>query len=273
MRRWVWVCLALILVACGENTSAPTLTPPILFITATPEPTNTPLIAFTATPVIAPLPAVTRPPRPTTTNTPTPVPTLAPSLTPSFTVTYTETPFTAVAPGIIGGGGVLPPAGACIGTAQGGFANILSRDAGLAAALGCATSAAVPVTAAVQDFENGRMLWVSSLADIPGGAIYAAFNVGRYERYADTWNEAVDPIQPAVQEAPPSGKTVPIRGFGKVWGSSPSARAGLGWALGGESGTGGQIQRFAGGEMIYIAGLNQTFIFVAGTWRLDPTPF
>jgi hypothetical protein len=59
-----------------------------------------------------------------------------------------------------------------------------------------------------------------------------------------------------------------------VWRSNPPVRGGLGWALGAEAGTSAQIQRFERGEMVFVAAVGQTFIFVGGAnWRTDPTPF
>ncbi|MCE7948819.1 MAG: hypothetical protein DYG88_15460 [Chloroflexi bacterium CFX4] len=255
--------LALLMVV-GCATPQPPATPIVLFVTATPAPI-TPDAApnFSPTPVIAPLINLTLTPRPSATATAVPLPTLAPTLTPSFTATYTDTPEPTFA------------ARACSLAPQGGFAAIYNRQPALQQALGCAQSAALPVNSAVQDFESGRMLWVSALADVPASTIYAIFNSGQYVRYADTWAEGVDPTVPSGAEGAPAGRTAPIRGFGKVWALNPAARNGLGWALGAENGTGAQIQRFERGEMVFVGALNQTFIFLAqgGAWRADPTPF
>ncbi|PJF42748.1 MAG: hypothetical protein CUN50_02810 [Candidatus Thermofonsia Clade 1 bacterium] len=258
MLRVALLLSLLLLVGCGAP--QPAMTPIILFVTATPEP---PTLSFSPTPVIAPLLNLTLTPRPTSTPTPVPMPTRAPTLTPSFTATYTDTPEPTFA------------ARACTIAPQGGFAAIYNREPALQQALGCAQSAAVPVNAAIQDFENGRMLWVSALADLPTGTIYAILNTGQYLRYADTWVEGVDPVQPVGIESAPSGRLAPIRGFGKAWALNAAARNSLGWALGAESGTGAQVQRFERGEMIFIAALNQTYVFMAqgSLWRLENAPF
>lgn len=260
MRRLAFGLLALMLASCAGI--PPTVTPPVLFVTATPEPA-TPTPNISPTPVIAPLLNLTLTPRPTSTPTPVRLPTLTPTFTPSFTATYTDTPAPTFAPR------------ACILAPQGGFAVLYNRDPALQGALGCAQSLAVPVNGAVQDFENGRMIWISALADVPTGTIYAIFNTGQYIRYADTWIEGVDPVQPSGGEGAPSGRVAPIRGFGKVWALNAAARSGLGWALGTESGTGAQVQRFERGEMVYVGALNQTYVFLAqgGVWRLENVPF
>jgi serine/threonine-protein kinase len=116
------------------------------------------------------------------------------------------------------------------------------------------------------------MVWASQYADQPIEVIYALYNNGTYQRYVDDWVEGIDPMAGA--ENPPAGKLAPIRGFGKVWRINPPVQQGLGWATTNENGTSGQIQRFERGEMIFVAALNQTFIFIGGTtWRLDGTPF
>lgn len=244
----------------------PTATP--LIVTATPPYTDTP--SATPTSVIAPLARTpTMPSFPT--NTATPRPTTAPTLTPSFTPTFTESPAPTNDP-------ANPQISlTCVGAPQGGFATVYGRDPALQAALGCAVSGAVAANGALQEFESGKMLWVSSLADIPGGVIYALVNGGAYQRFNDTWVEGADPALAPGGEGAPDGRIAPVRGFGKVWGLNPAVRGGLGWALAAEGGTGVQIQRFERGELIFIASLNQTCIVFTGptgaVWRLDPTGF
>jgi hypothetical protein len=258
MLRVALFSIVLMLVGCSAP--QPPTTPIVLFVTATSQP---PTPDFSPTPVIAPLLNLTLTPRPTATATPVPLPTLAPTLTPSFTATYTDTPEPTFA------------VRACTIAPQGGFAALYNRDPALQQALGCAQSIAVPVNSAVQEFENGRMVWISALADVPSGTIYAIFNTGQYARYADTWLEGVDPVQPSLGEGAPSGRIAPIRGFGKVWALNAAARNGLGWALAPESGTGAQVQRFERGELVFVAALNQTYVFLAqgSRWRLENAPF
>ncbi|MBO9308593.1 MAG: hypothetical protein J7551_02285 [Chloroflexi bacterium] len=245
----------LMLVGCAPQ---PPAAPIVLIVTATPRP---PTPNLSPTPVIAPLINLTLTPRPTA--TPTRSPALTPTLTPSFTVTYTDTP------------DPLSAVSTCAIAPQGGFATLYNRDPELRQALGCALSLATPVNGAVQDFENGRMVWISALADVPSGTIYAIFNTGQYARYVDTWLEGVDPVQPSLSESAPSGRIAPIRGFGKVWALNAAARNGLGWALAPESSTGAQVQRFERGELVFVAALNQTYVFLAqgSRWRLENAPF
>jgi hypothetical protein len=275
MRRRTFIILATIGIlsssafVSGCNALRPT--PVVIYITATPaEVAELPTLPPDApiTPLFGPtLPetaVVTF--RPLSTSTRTVVPTRAPSLTPSFTPEFTETP--------------IPPiptvnratARACAANLQpNGFTTVYQRDRALQTALGCPQSPPISVNGATLRFDNGVMLWASAFADQPRRTIYALFNNGAYLRFDDNWTEGVDPVDPG--EAAPPGKKAPIRGFGKVWKNNPTARNGLGWAVGDEAGTGAQIQRFERGEMLYLAALNQLYIFVDGKWRAETIAF
>ncbi len=255
----------------GCSALGPRPTPEPIFVTATPVaelPSPTP----GDTAVIGPTPESTEsalttsaafPTLPTSTNTP--APTQKPTLTPSFTPTYTDTPAPTQK---------APTALKCTSTPQGGFAAIWGKDTTLQKALGCAQGPAVGINSASLTFDNGKMLWASQLGDVQTRVIYVLYNNGTYQRYNDTWVEGVDPE--STGEIAPPGKLTPVRGFGKVWHNNPAVKNGLGWATGNEAGTPGQIQRFERGEMLFVAALGQTFIFVGGTsntWRADGTPF
>ncbi|MBX3065660.1 MAG: hypothetical protein KF726_21970 [Anaerolineae bacterium] len=275
LKRYFFLLLLILLTSCeGLN---PPATVEVVYITATPLPTDTPIASETpviggaATPDLT-LAAVvaTWTPNPALaqistlpTSTPTPPASKQPTLTPSFTITFTDSPAPTT--------DALQPS-ACVVPAAGGFAAIFTRDTAIQAALGCPISGAFAINSATQDFENGRMVWISQFADVPAEVIYAVFNNGAYGRYDDTWVEGVDPLSGG--EAAPAGLTEPIRGFGKVWRANPAVRSTLGWARSAEAGTTAQIQRFERGEMVFIASLGQTIIFVGGTsWRAETTPF
>jgi hypothetical protein len=249
-----------------------TATPIIITATSalpseTPAPTNT----IIPSPVIAPAVILSRTPLfPTATKTP--LPTLPPSQTPTFTPTYTESPVPAGA--LATSGFVVGPvvaAGGCAGAASGGFASIIGRDTGLASVLGCALGNAQAINAATQEFEGGKMIWVSSFAGAE--LIYVLYNNGTAQRYPDTWLEGVEPAELPDNANAPAGKVAPARGFGKVWASNPAVKSGLGWAFGGEQGTNAQFQRFAGGELLFVANWGQTLILAGQSWRPDTTPF
>lgn len=272
MQRKVFNLLALLgitvlISAC--NAERPT--PVVIYVTATPAvvaQVSTAGPDMLTTPLFGPtLPetaVVTFRPLPTSTRTPAPP--KEPSFTPSFTPEFTDTP--------------VPPrptlnpatAKACANNLQpNGFTTLYQKDKALQTALGCPQSTPVSISGATLRFDNGTMIWASALADQPRKSIYALFSNGSYLRFDDNWVEGVDPVDPG--EVAPAGKKAPIRGFGKVWKNNPTARNGLGWATGDESGTGAQIQRFERGEMIYVAALNQIYIFADGKWRAEAIAF
>jgi hypothetical protein len=118
------------------------------------------------------------------------------------------------------------------------------------------------------------MLWASQFGDITTKEIYALFSNGTYQRYDDTWFDGKDPE--TTGETAPAGLNTPVRGFGKVWHNNPAVKTSLGWATNTEVGTSGEIQRFEHGEMLFVASLKQTFIFISGTtstWRANGTAF
>ncbi|NDJ86316.1 MAG: hypothetical protein GYB66_10550, partial [Chloroflexi bacterium] len=161
--------------------------------------------------------------------------------------------------GVSGGGPVncaTPPAG--------GFATIFNGDASLPTQISCPLEGAVPVTVAYQPFERGLMIWVAQVGSSGQPGIYVFFNNNTYQRFNDTWREGVDPERAGLG-APP-GLQEPIRGFGKIWRETGGIRDRLGWATAGEIGdTGGTIQVFERGEMIYVPQTGQTYVAVAGT--------
>ncbi len=263
-RLCLYSILGSLLGGCSAFSPRPTLPP--IYVTATPAVASaTETLANTA--VIGPTEGITdTPPIFATfpTSTPTPLPTSAPTLTPSFTPTYTESPVPTQK---------APKAVNCPTPPQGGFATIFNGlDAATRTTLGCPASPAVAISSAAVTFDNGRMIWASQLGELSTRVIYALYNNGAYQRYNDTWTEGIDPQ--STGEVPPAGRYTPIRGIGKVWHENAAVKNGLGWALDTEVGTAAQMQRFDHGEMLYVASLNQTFIFIGGTnWRVSSTPF
>jgi hypothetical protein len=177
-----------------------------------------------------------------------------------FAAPPTATPLTS---------GPLSPS--CSFPPPGGFATIFQSDATLPAQLGCPLGAppfAVTSASASQMYERGEMVWLQG----PPTAIYVLYTTGRFQRYDDTYNAAVDPISGG--ETPPTGLREPVRGFGKVWRTFTDVRAGLGWAVTEESGANATAQTFERGQMIYLPQRGQVFILVndpgslvSGSWR------
>lgn len=264
--------------------------------TLTPTTSLTVTVAPSETPSVTPSLTITNTPRPTDTLTPidtlapvgiggiaqlipfvTPVPTgfasgdtvgaLIPTLPPGQ-------PTAVVLPTVTPSNGSIlatqPPASVCQFLPSGGFGQIILNNPNLPNEIGCAVGSP-PVTssvsAAVQEFERGRMLWVNTTP----GVIYVFYNTGTFQRFDDTYDPNVDPEGGG--ETPPAGLIEPVRGFGKVWRTFTGVRDGLGWALTDESGTSAVIQNFSSGRMVYVSPRSDTFVIIhqgnpeIGSWR------
>jgi len=286
--------LVILLAACGGNPTPeaagvlptvaelPTLAPTETSIpaTVTETLTNTPTATLTETitATVTPSATITETPTPTPTITPTATETLAPTadnegiaalvaLAAQATI-LPEQLQPAIIPTTPGLLPTAPITTVCSYAPGGGFGTIYQSDPTLNAQLGCATAtSALVMNSADQLYERGEMFWLEG----PPGYIYALFNTGRYQRYDDTYNAAVDPVSGG--ETPPSGLIEPIRGFGKVWRTFQEVRTGLGWAMGGENGGQANVQPFERGQMVYLPQRGQIIIMVfdaggfTGIWR------
>ena len=105
------------------------------------------------------------------------------------------------------------------------------------------------------------MLWSDHVGWYAQPVIYALFVDATFQRFEDTFDPAVDPIQGG--ETPPDGLIEPAYGFGKVWRGQPAVRERLGWATADESAGVGMLQMFLGGNMVWISQTNQTYVFVS----------
>lgn len=270
------VLIALAMLAapgCGLIEDAPPTVTPI-YITATPEAPILPIVA-TETPqptsVLAATSAALLPTQAAgRTTTPSPAPPI--TMTPTFTPTATDTPITPGASGFVPVGGQASggagAGGSCANLPPGTFGAIYQSDPSLVGSLGCPlVPSATSVSSAYQPFQNGVMIWISSLGAQPQSAIYALYNNGTYQRFNDTFTEGVDPASGGA--VPPSGLLEPVRGFGKVWRENASVRDTLGWAISGEAGGTGQVLMFERGEMVSVSQAGQTYIMITGapgTW-------
>lgn len=269
MRRWIAAGLAFGVVGlaagCGLwQETPPTVTP--IIITATPEPPVIPIVATETPAATSVLMATDVSFLPTRAATATATPTLPPpiTMTPSFTPTMTDTPVT---PGVA----VFAPVGASVGAGsegcptqpQGSFGAIYQSAPDIATAIGCPLLGAVhTASSAYQTFQNGAMIWLSSLGGAPQPTIYVLYNNGTYQRFNDTFTDGVDPESGG--ETPPSGLVEPVRGFGKVWRNNLGVRDGLGWATSGETGGAAQVQLFERGEMVFVTQAGQTYVLITG---------
>ena len=180
---------------------------------------------------------------------------------------------------MISGGIVTTPevSAQCQYLPPGGFGLLYTNDASLATALGCPVGAP-PVTASVesasQTYEHGAMAWIN----VSSGVIFVLFDDGTFQRFDDTYNDAVDPVSGG--EIPPAGLTEPVRGFGKVWRSNEAVRSRLGWATTGEGGGTAITQDFAHGQMLYLPSRADILVLIfegasvtSGTWQSFPGRF
>jgi hypothetical protein len=130
---------------------------------------------------------------------------------------------------------------------------------------GCAMSLPrLRVPIAVQPFERGTMIWLSHPAEKPG-TIFVVFREPTtdalvWQQYPDVWH-AGEPLPD--QAPPPSGRYLPVHGFGLLWSTNTAVRSALGWAIAPEQGDRGDTQRF------YVnSGVNRlTIITSPGTQR------
>ena len=188
--RFGFLALAAAMIAgCGSLRDAPP-TPEPIFVTATDDPLVLPIVA-PETPSITPEASLTvsalLPTPDLSTRAPTPTRPAPITMTPTFTPTMTDTPGTpggAGAYGPVGGGvdTVLAGGDACETIPEGVIGAVFQSDPNLQSALGCPLmGATVAVSGAHQSYQNGLMLWVSSVGTAPQPAIYALLNDGTYQ--------------------------------------------------------------------------------------------
>ena len=128
--------------------------------------------------------------------------------------------------------------------------------------------------AAYQEFENGYMIWRADNNEI---WVFSGRETGTMSRIPTSVYGGL-PDNP-ITDSPPFGKTLPVRGFGKVWGSFPNIRSQLGWAMGSEEGFTmivRQVQRPTG--YAFAIPRERTITLAMGGFRVDrvilppPTP-
>lgn len=266
----------------------PTFTPTATE-TATPSPTTTPTVTLT------PSMTITDTPSPTATITPSPtdLPTIAPEERPllglleeamratvlpnSFLPSGSDSGIEIIgSPTIVAGGApgvVQPPQPAapstnCAFFPPGGFGNIYASNPDFARQIGCPAGNPPDVltrAGAIQPFENGLMIWLDP-------HIYVLYSASdSFIRFNDTFQEGVDPE--TSDETAPAGLQAPVRGFLKVWQSSPDIRSGLGWATQPETGGQTTTLSFQNGMMIWFQNRPDTIALIstdggAGVWRV-----
>jgi hypothetical protein len=100
----------------------------------------------------------------------------------------------------------------------------------------------------VQDFERGRMFWLSSTNEVivlfNDAQANGNDNRPAWVRVTNPWIPGMPENDPALQ--PPPGLDQPQQGFGMVWRTMPGVSDRIGWAVGGENSFTMTTQRGAG---------------------------
>jgi len=129
--------------------------------------------------------------------------------------------------------------------------------------LGAASPGSRTVTLLEQSFQGGLAIWRSDTREI-----YVLRRDGQtWSEHPDTWRPG-DAI--AVDVLPPPGALIPAAGFGTVWRSTPEIQSRLGWAVYEPRGSGGSIQTYEHGMVVWTP---HGLIYVLsndGRWRTYP---
>jgi hypothetical protein len=119
------------------------------------------------------------------------------------------------------------------------------------------------VTLLEQSFQGGLAIWRSDTRQI-----YVLSRDGNtWSVHPDTWRPG-DKI--AVDTAPPPGAMVPAGGFGTVWRNTPGIKSRLGWAVYEPRGSGGSIQVFEHGMVVWTPHGLLYVLSDDGRWRTFP---
>ena len=129
--------------------------------------------------------------------------------------------------------------------------------------LGEASPGSKTVTLLEQSFQGGLAIWRSDTREI-----YVLRRDGNtWSAHADTWRPG-DRI--ALDGPPPPGALVPAGGFGSVWRSTPEIKSRLGWAVYEPRGSGGSIQVFERGLVVWTPHGLLYVLSNDGRWRTFP---
>jgi hypothetical protein len=129
--------------------------------------------------------------------------------------------------------------------------------------LGEASPGSRTVTLLEQSFQGGLAIWRSDTRQI-----YVLSRDGNtWSVHPDTWRPG-DKV--AVDTAPPPGALVPAGGFGTVWRNTPEIKSRLGWAVYEPRGSGGSIQVFEHGMVVWTPHGLLYVLSDDGRWRTFP---
>jgi hypothetical protein len=129
--------------------------------------------------------------------------------------------------------------------------------------LGAASPGSKTVTLLEQSFQGGLAIRRSDTREI-----YVLRREGNtWSVHQDTWRPG-DRI--SVESAPPPGAMVPAAGFGSIWRSTPEIKTRLGWAVYEPRGSGGLIQTFERGMVVWTPHGLLYVLSNDGKWRTFP---
>ncbi|MBX2999946.1 MAG: hypothetical protein KF893_15605 [Caldilineaceae bacterium] len=127
-------------------------------------------------------------------------------------------------------------------------------------ALGCPQGAPFQTFLARQPFEHGLMIWRKDTTQI-----YVLDGDGRWQGFADTWDESQPQEDPTL--TPPTDRLQPVRGFGKLWREQLGGpQADIGWAATVESGADASVQIWSGGLLLVFAPGESIALLNDGRW-------
>jgi hypothetical protein len=143
------------------------------------------------------------------------------------------------------------------------IARLYSNNQNVRDILGEAAPGSKTVTLLEQSFQGGQAIWRSDTRQI-----YMLRRDGNtWSVHSDTWRPG-DRV--TVDGAPPPGALVPAGGFGSVWRSTPEIKSRLGWAVYEPRGSGGSIQLFEHGLVVWTPHGLLYVLSDDGRWRTFP---
>jgi len=129
--------------------------------------------------------------------------------------------------------------------------------------LGAASQGSKTITLLEQSFQGGLAIRRSDTREI-----YVLRREGNtWSVHQDTWRPG-DRI--SVDVAPPPGAMVPAAGFGSIWRSTPEIKTRLGWAVYEPRGSGGLVQTFEHGMVVWTPHGLLYVLSSDGRWRTFP---
>jgi hypothetical protein len=129
--------------------------------------------------------------------------------------------------------------------------------------LGEASPGSRTVTLLEQSFQGGLAIWRSDTREI-----YVLSRDGNtWSAHPDTWRPGDRVV---ADTAPPPGALVPSAGFGTVWRNTPEIKNRLGWAVYEPRGSGGSIQAYEHGLVVWTPHGLLYVLSNDGKWRTFP---